>query len=42
MLEQKLTVATTTFPTTLSAGIYFYQVRNAADNSLSMGKLVIQ
>ena len=42
ILEQKLEATTTTFTYSLSAGIYFYQVRNVTNNSVSMGKLVVQ
>jgi hypothetical protein len=42
MLEQKLTTASTTFTSALSAGIYFYQLKSATNGSVSMGKLVIQ
>ena len=42
MLEQKLTTVSTTLSPTLSAGIYFYQIRNTINNNMALGKLVIQ
>jgi acetyl esterase/lipase len=42
ILEQKLTARTTTFTSPLSAGIYFYQVRNIITNTAAIGKLVVQ